>query len=96
MKLFDWIKKTLGFDEDLFDDDFLEEYKDRPDAGDNVKDVMTSPSLKRENLNVLDYKERERFVRDHCEQMTSCSKDIDEQKLEYKVVMEHLEDIENI
>ena len=97
MKLFDWIKKTLGFDEDEIDDDdfFLNDFR-TGDPSDAMNTVMGSVSLKREHLNVMDYRDRERFVRDHCEQMLACSKDIDEQKLEYQVVMEHLSDTELI
>ncbi|MCR5734051.1 MAG: hypothetical protein K6G22_05510 [Lachnospiraceae bacterium] len=97
MKLFDWIKRTLGFDDEGSDNDdfFLNDIK-TGDSSEAMTEVLSSVSLKRENLNVLDYKDRERFVRDHCEQMVACSKDIEEQKLEFKVVMEHLNDIEEI
>ncbi|MCR4740978.1 MAG: hypothetical protein K5886_12065 [Lachnospiraceae bacterium] len=97
MKFFDWIKKTLGFDEDEYENDdfFLKDLK-TGESAEAMTEVLSSVSLKRENMNVMDYRDRERFVRDHCEQMTACSKDIEEQKLEYTVVMEHLSDIELI
>ncbi|MCR5108079.1 MAG: hypothetical protein K6B28_07935 [Lachnospiraceae bacterium] len=93
MKLFDWIKKTLGFEEEEDEDFFLDDLK----VGDSVKnmtDVLQSASLKRENMNILDHRDRERFVRDHCEQMTACSKDIDEQRNEFQIVLEHLSDVD--
>ena len=95
MKLFDWIKKTIGFEEEDDDEFFLSGLKLGEDA-ESMTDVLGSSTMKRENLNVSDYKERERFVRDHCEQMTQSSKDVEEQKAEYQIVMEHLTDIETI
>ncbi|MBQ7562468.1 MAG: hypothetical protein IJT16_00595 [Lachnospiraceae bacterium] len=93
MKLFDWIKKTIGFEEKDDDDFFLSELK-VGDASESIADVLNSSTMKRENLNVGDYRERERFVRDHCDQMTQFSKDVEEQKAEYQIVLEHLSDIE--
>ena len=92
MKLFDWIKKTIGFEEEDDDDFFLSELK-VGDASESIADVLNSSTMKRENLNVGDYRERERFVRDHCDQMTQFSKDVEEQKAEYQIVLEHLSDI---
>ena len=95
MKFFDWIKKTIGFEEEDDDDFFLSELK-VGDASESIADVLHSSTMKRETLNVGDYKERERFVRDHCDQMTQASKDVEEQKAEYQIVLEHLSDIEII
>ena len=95
MKLFDWIKRTIGIEEEDDDEFFLSGLK-FPDDSEPVSNVLNSVAMKRENLNVSDYRERERFVRDHCEQMTQASKDVEEQKAEYQVVMEHLTDIETI
>ncbi|HAG68928.1 MAG TPA: hypothetical protein DCL38_03030 [Lachnospiraceae bacterium] len=95
MKLFDWIKKTIGLEEEEDDDFFLSGLKFGEES-ETITDVLNSSTMKRENLNVSDYKERERFVRDHCEQMTQSSKDVEEQKAEYQIVMEHLSDIETI
>ena len=94
MKIFDWIKEKLGFDEDEYEVIF-----DGFGVGDDAEamtEILKRSSLKRERLNVLDYKEREQFVRDRCEQMTECSKDVEEQKIEYQTVTEHLSDIEEI
>jgi hypothetical protein len=95
MKLFDWIKRTIGIEEEE-DDEFFLSGRKFPEDSEPVTDALKSATMKRENLNVADHRERERFVRDHCEQMTQASKDVEEQKAEYQVVMEHLTDIETI
>lgn len=95
MKLFDWIKKTIGFEDEDDDDFFLSELKVGEES-ESITDVLNSATIRRENLNVADYRERERFVRDHCEQMTQSSQDVEEQKAEYYVVLEHLTDIETL
>ncbi|MCR4654937.1 MAG: hypothetical protein K5770_01690 [Lachnospiraceae bacterium] len=95
MKLFDWIKKKVGLEEEEDDEFFLSGLK-LSEEGESIEDVLKSSTMKRENLDVNDYKERERFVRDHCEQMTQCSRDVEEQKNEFQTVMEHLKDLEEL
>ena len=92
MKLFDWIKRRIGLEEEDDDEFFLSGLRMGEDS-ESIDEVLKASTLKRENLNVSDYRERERFVRDHCDQMTQSSKDVEEQKAEYQVVMEHLSDI---
>lgn len=50
----------------------------------------------RSDLNVLDYRDRERYVRECCEMMTAASKEVETQKIEYQTVTERLTDLEEI
>ncbi len=95
MKLFDWIKKKVGLEEEEDDEFFLSGLR-LSEEGESIENVLKSSTMKRENLDVSDYKARERFVRDHCEQMTQYSMDVEEQKAEFQTVMEHLKDLEEL
>ena len=61
MKLFDWIKKKVGLEEEEDDEFFLSGLKLSEDS-ESMDDVLNSSTMKRENLDVSDYRERERFV----------------------------------
>lgn len=58
--------------------------------------VLSRETVRRSDLNVLDYRDRERYVRACCEQMTAASKDVEVQKIEYQTVTERLTDLEEI
>ncbi len=58
--------------------------------------VLSGETVRRSDLNVLDYRDRERYVRACCEQMTAASKEVEEQKIEYQTITERLTDLEEI
>ena len=58
--------------------------------------VLRRSSSHRSDLNVLDYRDRERYVRECCEMMTAASGEVEKQKVEYQTVTERLTDLEEI
>lgn len=58
--------------------------------------VLSRETVRRSDLNVLDYRDRERYVRACCEQMAAASKEVETQKIEYQTVTERLTDLEEI
>ncbi|MBR6452259.1 MAG: hypothetical protein IKS87_06100 [Lachnospiraceae bacterium] len=58
--------------------------------------VLLRETIRRSDLNVLDYRDRERYVRACCEQMTAASAEVESQKVEYATVTERLTDLEEI
>lgn len=96
MGLISFIKRKLGIEENEQDDfDFalgLSEGKD----SESIQDVLKHDTLRRADLNILDYRDREQYVRDCCEQMTASSKEVESQKIEYQVVTDRLTDLEEI
>ncbi len=100
MQIFDWVLDKLGFiDEDDEELDFgvgMVPQKDEDENVDKITEVLTRAPIKRTDINVLDYREREMYVRDKCEQMKAANEDIEGQKLEYKHVTEQLADIDEL
>ncbi|MFT3984306.1 MAG: hypothetical protein QM697_10395 [Lachnospiraceae bacterium] len=92
--LFRFIKEKLGFTEEE-EDDFSLGLKEGEDAR-SVPDVLQHSTKRRRDLNVLDYRERESYIRGCCEQMTSSSKEVESQKTEYQLVTERLTDLEEL
>lgn len=92
--LFRFIKEKLGFEEEE-EDDFLLELEEGENAR-SMPEVLGHASKRRNNLNVLDYKERERYIRDCCEQMTASSREVESQKTEYQLVTERLTDLDEL
>ncbi len=90
------IKKMMGFE--TFEGDGIEfalglsEGRD----SDSIDQVLLRDTIRRSDLNVLDYRDRERYVRACCEQMTAASAEVEVQKVEYNTVTEHLTDLEEI
>ncbi len=89
-----FIKEKLGFEEEE-EDDFSLGLEEGEDAK-SVQDVLRRSSKRRSDLNVLDYRERERYIRDCCEQMTASSREVESQKAEYQLVTERLTDLEEL
>lgn len=58
--------------------------------------VLLRNTNHRGDLNVYDYRDRERYVRECCEMMTAASRDVEAQKIEYQTVTERLTDLEAI
>ena len=58
--------------------------------------VLRRSSNHRNDLNVYDYRDRERYVRECCEMMTAASKEVEAQKVEYQTVTERLSDLDEI
>ncbi len=96
MSFFEKIKEFLGFRSSEDDEiEFalgLSEGKD----SDSMDHVLLRDTVRRSDLNVLDYRDRERYVRACCEQMTAASAEVEKQKVEYTTVTERLTDLEEI
>lgn len=98
MKIFDWLKDILGFDDDD-DDDFdfnLDVALKEGEDAESLAQALHHQSSSRREINVHNYKDRERFVRGICEQMTAGSSDVDHKKSEYQKVTDRLQDLEEI
>lgn len=96
MSFFEKIKEFLGFrtseDDEIEFALGLSEGKD----SDSMDHVLLRDTVRRSDLNVLDYRDRERYVRACCEQMTAASAEVEKQKVEYTTVTERLTDLEEI
>ena len=66
------------------------------DESESMDMVLSHSSIRRSDLNILDYRDRERYVRDCCEMMTAASREVEAQKVEYQGVSERLSDLEEI
>jgi uncharacterized membrane protein len=100
MQILDWVLDKLGFiDEDDDELDFgvgmVPQEEEEADA-EKIAEVLTRAPVRRADINVLDYREREMYVRDKCEQMKAATEDIEGQKQEYKHVTEQLADIDEL
>ena len=100
MQILDWVLDKLGFvDEDDDELDFgvgmLPEEQEE-ESVENITEAITKAPIRRTDINVLDYREREMYVRDKCEQMKAATDDIEGQKQEYKHVTEQLADIDEL
>lgn len=62
----------------------------------SMDEVLQRDTLRRADLDVNDYKERERYVRACCEQMVDASAEVDIAKQEYQLITNQLTDIEEI
>lgn len=92
MKVIEWLKEKLG----LFDDDYYDYEFDQDDDIHSMTEALSGQTLTRRELNVHNPIERERYVRNLCEQMSSNSGDVDGKKSEYQKVTDKLQDIEEI
>lgn len=96
MKFFDWIKDILGLIDDDDDEfDFSLTMREEDDA-ESLAQALRYQSSSRREMNVHNYKDRERFVRNVCEKMTAGSVDVDQKKSEYQKVTDRLQDLEEI
>lgn len=93
MNIFKWIKDKLGFGEYDFDD--IELGFEGDDAQSLIESLSKS-SKKRRSIDVNDYKQREQYVRECCEMMSSTSADVENQKKEYQQVLRSLADLDEI
>lgn len=66
------------------------------DESEPMDKVLRHSTIRRSDLNILDYRDRERYVRDCCEMMTAASKEVEAQKIEYQTVTERLSDLDEI
>ena len=95
MKIFDFFMEKLGF----LDEDEESEFEVSLETGENaeaITEVLQHSTIKRADINVLDYRERELYVRGKCETMKTAAMDIERQKQEYQVVTERLADLDEI
>ena len=97
MRIFDFILEKLGFLDD--DDDELDfgigMQPDNADAEEITEGLKRAP-VRLADINILDYRERELYIRDKCEQMKAASDDMEGQKKEYERVTQQLADIDEI
>ncbi len=63
---------------------------------DSIDEVLQRDTLRRVDLNVHDYKEREQYIRACCEQIVDASAEVDTAKQEYQMITNQLTDIEEI
>ncbi len=95
MRIIDYIKKKLGFVEDSFESEF-EVNLETGENAENITEVLKHSAIRRADINVLDYKEREMYVRDKCDQMKNAAEEIKREKVEYQKVIERLSDIDEL
>ena len=88
-----FIKEKLGFVEE---EDEFSLGLETGEAAEALTDVLRHSPKRRKDLNILDYKERDLYIRECCEQMTVSSKEVESQKTEYRLVTERLSDLEEI
>ncbi len=93
-KLYQLIKKKLGFVEE--EEDEFQLGLETGESAESMPDALRHSSKRRSELNILDYKEREIYIRSCCEQMTESSREVESQKIEYQLVTERLADLEEI
>ena len=102
MGLIDYIKEKLGFDDE--DDDELDfgigmrtdEDEDEEEDAEQLTDKLKAMPVRRADINILDYRERELFIRDRCEQMKAAADDIAGQRQEYERITQQLADMDEI
>lgn len=101
MRLFDFIKEKLGFDDDDEDDDLdfgagmtFDEGDD--DDAEEIREKLKRTGIKLADINILDYRERELYVRDKCEMMKAAADDLKGQRHEYERVTQQLADIDEV
>ena len=58
--------------------------------------AKTCTYLAKADINILDYRERELFVRDRCEQMKAAADDMAGQRQEYERITQQLADIDEV
>lgn len=96
MRIVDFILDKLGFGEDEDDElDFGIGMQSEEDA-EEITEVLRRAPVRRADINILDYRERELYIRDRCEQMKAASDDMEGQKNEYQRITEQLADIDEI
>lgn len=93
MNILEWLKEKLGFDEDDFDDIEIEIEGESPES---LMDSLRKNSKMRRNINMDDRAQREQYVRECCELMSSANLDINAQQVEYQQVSLRLTDLEEI
>lgn len=91
-----FIKEKLGFTEEDEDEFEFDLGLTEGENVESIQEVLRHSSKRRSDLNILDYKERELYIRGCCEQMTSSSKEVETQKVEYQLVTERLSDLEEL
>ena len=96
MGFWDKVKEKLGIQKP--DEDGIEFALGLSEGKDSASmdKVLLRDTIRRSDLNVLDYRDRERYVRACCEQMTAASAEVETQKVEYATVTERLTDLEEI
>ncbi|MCR5357704.1 MAG: hypothetical protein K6E63_09940 [Lachnospiraceae bacterium] len=96
MRIFDFILEKLGFLDDDDDElDFGIGMQPVEDA-EEITEVLKRAPIKRADINILDYRERELYIRDKCEQMKAAADDMEGQKSEYERVTQQLADVDEI
>lgn len=96
MRIVDFILDKLGFGDDEDDElDFGVGMRPEEDAEEITEGLKRAP-IRRADINILDYRERELYIRDKCEQMKAASDDLEGQKHEYQRITEQLADIDEI
>lgn len=61
-----------------------------------LSEILEKAPIRREDLDITNPKEREQYVRNCCEQMVEASGEVENMKLEYKVVTDYLKDMEEL
>lgn len=96
MRIVDFVLEKLGFGEEDDDElDFGIGMQPEEDA-EEMTEVLKRAPVRRADINILDYRERELYIRDKCEQMKAADDDLEGQKHEYQRITEQLADIDEI
>ncbi len=99
LRLVKFLEKKLGFEEE-----YEEEYDESDfsmsvlegESSESMQEVLKSSASRSGEINILDYKERELFVRSCCDKMKAASDEVEKQKEEYRRVTDKLSDLEEI
>ncbi|MBQ7481890.1 MAG: hypothetical protein IJT80_08445 [Lachnospiraceae bacterium] len=96
MRIVDFILDKLGFGDDEDDELDFGIGMQAEENAEEITEVLRRAPIKRTDINILDYRERELYIRDKCEQMKAASDDMEGQKNEYQRITEQLADIDEI
>ena len=97
MRIVDFVLDKLGFlDEEDDELDFGIGMQPEEDDAEDITEVLKRAPVRRADINILDYRERELYIRDKCEQMKAAEDDLEGQKQEYARVTQQLADIDEI
>ena len=96
MKLVEWFRNKIGkqkrTEEELLSEEGIEESA----ALEEEKLEEVSFGFRKEKVKIEDKEERERYVRNCCEQMLEASNETENAKLEYSLVTAYLKDMQMI
>ncbi|MBQ4530318.1 MAG: hypothetical protein IJA36_06880 [Lachnospiraceae bacterium] len=95
MKLIEWFRKKVGKQKKT-EELLMEEEAKENSVLEEAKIEEASPVFQKEKVKIENKEERERYVRNCCEQMLEASDETENAKLEYSLVTAYLKDMQMI